>query len=139
MALIEINTDPSPSQLRFFGVGLFIFAAVFATLTYFRSGSVDATAAVLIVTALIALTYQLLPSTRLYIYRGWLYTALPIGWVVSHIAVALVFYGVLTPIALGLRTLGRDPLERQIDRNRKSYWTARSQRQPELRRYFQQF
>ena len=64
--------------------------------------------------------------------------AFPIGFVVSHVALAVLFFGVLTPVGLLLRLLGRDPLERGFDKERKSYWVDL----PELtseRDYFRQF
>src|SRR5262245_50897247 len=36
----------------------------------------------------------------------------PIGWVVSHVVLALLFFGVFTPAGLLLRALGRDPMRR---------------------------
>src|SRR4051794_36680852 len=37
----------------------------------------------------------------------------PVGWLVSHALLALLFFGIITPLALVFRLLGRDPLGRQ--------------------------
>jgi hypothetical protein len=67
-----------------------------------------------------------------------MYAAFPIGWVVSHVMLALIYYGVMTPIGLVMRLLGRDPLKRKLDRSADTYWEPR---EPiaNSKRYFQQF
>lgn len=46
----------------------------------------------------------------------------PIGWVVSHLLLAVIYHGLFTPIGLALRLFGRDPLEARLDRSSTSYW-----------------
>lgn len=46
----------------------------------------------------------------------------PVSFVVSHVVLAALFYGLLTPIGLLLRLLGRDPLERRFRPELASYW-----------------
>ena len=48
----------------------------------------------------------------------------PIGWVTSHLALAIVYYGTITPIGLLRRAGGRDPLNQAIDRTADSYWST---------------
>ena len=62
----------------------------------------------------------------------------PIGWVVSHLAMAAVYYVAVTPIGLVMRLVGRDPMERQLDRERATYWVERT-RDGDADRYFRQF
>lgn len=64
--------------------------------------------------------------------------AFPIGWLVSHVVLAVLFFGVLTPIGVLFRLLGRDPLERAFEREKPTYWVDL----PEVtdkRDYFRQF
>jgi hypothetical protein len=64
--------------------------------------------------------------------------AFPVGWVVSQIMLALMFYVVITPMALFFRVRGRDLLHRAPSRGRESFWTAKSLPK-DLRRYFRQY
>jgi hypothetical protein len=48
--------------------------------------------------------------------------AFPIGWVVSELALLVLFFAVVLPIGLILRALGHDPLDRRLDRQASSYW-----------------
>jgi hypothetical protein len=62
----------------------------------------------------------------------------PIGWTMSHLLLAVTYFGVLTPVALFFRLVGRDALCRRFDRAASSYWTARPL-PPDVDRYFKQF
>ncbi len=62
----------------------------------------------------------------------------PIGFVVSHLALAILFFGVLTPVGLLFRLLGRDPLARRFEPDQPSYWVSLP-RVTSKRDYFRQF
>jgi Saxitoxin biosynthesis operon protein SxtJ len=72
------------------------------------------------------------------IYVGWMVLAFPIGWTVSQTLLALLFFGLLTPIGLLFRMMGRDPLQRTRRPGQESYWSPKP-RATDPRRYFQQF
>ncbi|MFK7739458.1 MAG: hypothetical protein AB8H80_03975 [Planctomycetota bacterium] len=52
----------------------------------------------------------------------------PIGFLISHVLIAVVYYLVLTPIALVLRLTGRDMLGKKLDPSASTYWHERSGR-----------
>jgi hypothetical protein len=54
-------------------------------------------------------------------YRAWMKLAEVLAWVNTRIVLGVVFYGVVTPIGLVMRALGRDPMRRQFDRAGDSY------------------
>lgn len=64
--------------------------------------------------------------------------AYPIGFVVSHLALAILFFAILTPVALFFRLLGRDPLHRAWEPQRESYWLDLPEA-ADKRDYFRQF
>lgn len=72
------------------------------------------------------------------VYVGWMVVVFPIGWLVSHILLALLYYGLFTPLGLLFRLLGRDPLMLRREPERQSYWTAKAQ-PADVGRYFRQF
>jgi multisubunit Na+/H+ antiporter MnhG subunit len=72
------------------------------------------------------------------LYVGLTAISLPIGFVVSHLLMAIVFYGLLTPIALFFRMIGRDALQRRLEPSAKSYWQQR-RIVDDRGRYFKQF
>jgi hypothetical protein len=64
--------------------------------------------------------------------------ALVLGYVVGPVVMALVYYGVLTPIAWVLRARGSDPLQRRRKPAGESYWTPLEHR-TDVRSYERQF
>lgn len=71
------------------------------------------------------------------IFVTWLVLAFPIGWVVSKLLLVVLFFGLVTPVALLFRLQGRDAL--QLRREQKqSYWTAK-ERSGSPARYFRQY
>lgn len=78
------------------------------------------------------------PSLLRPVFVGLSLATWPIGWVVSHLLLAIVYYGTVTPIGWLRRRRGEDPLQRTIDRQAPSYWSpARVNSRPD--RYFRQF
>lgn len=67
-----------------------------------------------------------------------MYAAFPIGWVVSHVLMAVVFFGLFTLIGFLFRLVGRDPLMLRRPVNQASYWLPKA-RVEDKRRYFRQF
>jgi len=136
--MIEINKNPSPRELRWFGVGLLAFAALVSALISWRTNSTTGPRYVLAIGALVALVYYAVPPLRRSMYLAWMYAAFPIGWVVSHAVLAAVYYLVVTPIGLAMRVVGRDPLNRQFDRSAPTYWIPHDPG-TDVKRYFRQF
>lgn len=57
--------------------------------------------------------------------------AAPIGFVLSHLLMAGVFYLVMLPIGLVFKVIGRDAMGRKFDPKAQSYWHRReTQRSP---------
>ena len=64
--------------------------------------------------------------------------AFPIGWLVSQLVLALIFYGLITPLALVFRGRGRDPLQRARPASDESLWRPKAS-PADVRRYFRQY
>ena len=138
MALLEINRHPTARELRWFGVLLAVFVALIGGLAYWRLEAPAAARMVWTGGGALAAIYAAAPPARRWIYLGWLYAAFPVGWTLSHLALAATYYLVLAPIGVLLRLFRGDPLDRGADRSAASYWTARRP-VSDVRRYFRQF
>mgnify|MGYP001167646568 FL=1 len=138
MAIIEIKTNPTRRDLRWFGVLLPFFFAIVGALVWQRTGVVSLAAVLWAVGGAISTSFALWPASRRRIYVGWMYGVYPIGWLVSHLLLGVVYFIIITPIGFGLRFLRRDPLQRRFDRGIKTYWI---QHDPpgRVERYFRQF
>ena len=49
-----------------------------------------------------------------------------IGWYNSKLLIGILFYLIFTPIAVIYRIIGKDPLNRKMEKYRKSYWIPRT-------------
>jgi hypothetical protein len=56
------------------------------------------------------------------IFVGWMVLVFPIGWTVSLLVLATLFFAVFTPIGLFFRLTGRDFLGLRRDPAAASYW-----------------
>jgi Saxitoxin biosynthesis operon protein SxtJ len=138
MAISSIDRHPAPDQLRSFGVLLAIFVPVLGVLIWWRTGRFDAGTTIWIAGGVLTAIYWMVPPVRRLVYVGWMYAAFPIGWTVSHILMALIFYLVITPIGWMMRATGRDPLFKRFDRSARTYWMPHT-RQGGPGRYFRQY
>jgi hypothetical protein len=82
-------------------------------------------AAVLFCLAGLAAPKLLAPVNRL-----WFRFGLVLHRIVSPLMMAVIFYGVITPVGLVFRLTGKDPLRLRRDRASATYWIPREPRGP---------
>jgi saxitoxin biosynthesis operon SxtJ-like protein len=138
MGMIEINWNPERRTLRQFGlIGIAVFGGLGA-FTAWRHG-IDWKPIVLWgLAAFCGIAALTAPRLLRPLFVGMSVAAAPIGFVVSHVILAIVYFGIFTPIALAMRLAGRDAMQRRYDRSAKTYWTERP-RETKSERYFRQY
>jgi hypothetical protein len=62
------------------------------------------------------------------LYKGWMAFGAVFAWINTRIILGAIFYVIVSPVAIGIRLLGKDLLDEKIDRNRASYWKRRTKR-----------
>jgi hypothetical protein len=124
MGLLAVNRNPSARQLRVFAAAWLVFLGIWGW-GFWRKGAHPAAEAAWVLAAAVPLAGAADRRLLRLAYLGLSYAALPVGAAMSFLALAAVFYLVVTPIGLAGRLLGRDPLSRRRDPSLKSYWTAR--------------
>lgn len=72
------------------------------------------------------------------IFATWLYVTSPIAWLTSAVLLAIVFYGIVTPLGVLLRVFGREALDRRFRTAQDTYWHEKPV-STEMGHYFQQF
>lgn len=137
MAVIQINKNPSRRDLTIFGLLFLAFAGLVGWMFLWRAHAPVVARAVWIAGAAITAVFFAVPPLRKPIYLGWIYATYPIGFVLSHVLLALIYYGVFTPIGVVMRLLGNDPMARRFDRSAESYWIAHDPHKS-VERYFHQ-
>lgn len=122
MALIERNPDPSPRDLRLFGLLLGVFLGLLGASLWYRTGSPVAAAVAWGLALVVPVVYFAVPPLRRPLYAGWMSAVYPLGWLVSHALLAVIFYGVLTPVGLLMRLVRHDPMRRKPEPQNATYW-----------------
>jgi len=145
--MVEIDFDPDARTLRQFGwialAGFGLVAALAWTESLVFSFGLGAARPWVTGVAgglgLVAALFSLVaPRANKPIYVGLALLTFPIGFVLSHVILGLLYFGLFAPVALVFRLVGRDPMKRSRDPEAASYWTpARPARPRES--YFRQY
>jgi hypothetical protein len=80
---------------------------------------------VFFITVIFVLAALLLPQSLAPLSRVWFLLGEILGKIISPIVLAIIFYGLLTPIALVSKLLGRDELLLKKKSSDSSYWIKR--------------
>ncbi len=114
---------PARASDRAFGAAFAVVFAVIGAVAWIRGGSPLAWPFVVSGALLVAglLTPELLSPLN----KAWAEVSALLHRIVSPVALALLFYGVMAPTGLAMRLLRRDPLRLRRDPDAASYWIAR--------------
>ena len=138
MSVIQLNRDPSRKQLNQFGFIWLVFLTFFGVVAWIKFHNPGLAKGLWVAAVVVPVIGWLVPAFMRFIFLGMSYLAWPIGFVVSHVVLALVYYGVITPIGLLMRLVRYDPMKRTFDRAEVSYWQARQNAEFDVKRYFRQ-
>ena len=145
--MLEINFKPSTKQLRQFGYIAVVASSIIATLAYVKNGllgfdfgeSTPLIAGLLLGTGLLlGLFSAVAPDLNRYPFLALTFITYPIGFCLSYVILIFLFYGVITPVGLILRLVGRDPLRRKFEPDAPTYWVSPRERRSK-EDYFKQF
>ena len=138
MAMIDLNLDPNRKELRQFSIALIVATAVVGELLWWKFGPNPWSKGLWIGGPIAGVLGLAVPIAIKPVFIGLTLVAFPIGIVIGTLALAIVYYLMITPIGLIFKLIGRDPLERRLDPAASSYWIERKHTRG-VGRYFQQF
>ena len=147
MALLVVNLHPTRRDLRQFGVIALVAFGLLGAWILWRGTlfGVDLSAAARTIAYVLwgvgvvsGIFSVVAPAANRPLYVMLIVLTYPIGFVVSHVILAVIFYGMITPIGLVFRLAGRDALRRKFEPDAASYWIAH-RRPDSVERYFRQF
>jgi len=79
------------------------------------------------------------PAALKPLQKAWMALAILIGFFMSRLLLAGLFYGVMTPIGLIMRLFGKDILDERIEKGRASYWLPLSPERKAREHYEKQY
>lgn len=139
MSLVSINWNPTQKDLNGFRLVALCLLPVIATVLYTVKhvtwpwcAGIAGFGILIWASGFVSLTV-----TR-WIFVGLMVITCPIGFVISHVIMAVFFFGILTPVGLFFKLTGRDVLNRKYDPSASTYWRTHKQVRDQ-ERYFQQF
>jgi hypothetical protein len=132
----DISFDPSKRTLRQFA-GLWLIFLAFAA---WVQGSARPTAAIILAVLAVAIGIPGLVMPRLvrFIYVAAMILTFPIGWLVSKVMLACMFFLVFTPVGILFRLIGRDLLKLRRQPATATYWVPK-EISSDPRSYFRPF
>ena len=125
MKLVEMNWNPTDRQLRQFGMISLVALPLLGA--FWGWGNVSVIAVTAAIGAVLAIVGWVYPRGLKPVFVGLTLVTIPIGMVVGELAMAVVFFGLIVPIGLVFRLIGRDSLQRKLDRQADSYWQPKKQ------------
>jgi hypothetical protein len=134
----DVTRAPTDRMLRQFAglwLGFFLALAAWQGWWHERWGLAVGLAALAVTVGPLGMLWPRLVRP---VYVTWMVLAFPVGWLVTHLGLALLFYGVFTPVGWVFRLAGRDALSLRKPAGRESYWESKPQ-VSDVRRYFRQF
>lgn len=134
MPLIDRKAAISSSMQRWFGLSLGVLLMLLAYSLRHIAWVGGALAVVGLATVAL---YYALPKTQRPIIRIWQTLTYPLTWIISHILMLGIFFGIVLPIGLLLRLWRVDSL-RLTNVQRDTEWVRRPSKRP-VSRYFKQF
>ena len=122
MSFVELDRKPTAADLRWFGAVVAVFFGILGAVAWLRFDCPVAGWTLCAVGSGIAVVYYLVRPLRIPMFLGWTRLFFPLGWAVSHLALAVLYFLIVTPIALVLRGVRKDRLARAFDRDAVTYW-----------------
>jgi len=134
----DIPSEPSRKVLRQFAAALLLFLLVMATYQGLARGRPQLGLTLAVIALVLGLLGLAKPGAIRWLFVGWMVAVFPIGWLVSQMVLVVMFYGMVTPVALFFRLIGRDSMRRKMEPGQSSYW-ADKKIPEDVRRYFRQY
>jgi len=141
MSLRDIVQECTPNKLRTFAGLQFPFFCFIAWLQPAERWAPTVILTALAISATVAVTGLCKPTWIRPIYLLWMVAVYPIRFLISHLSMAIIYYGIITPIGLYRRHVHGDPMQRNFknstDNSTETYWEEVPQPKPDT--YFRQF
>lgn len=147
MALVKMDWNPPAKTLRLFGVIGVVAFPLLALAAHRQFGLFAGLPAAAVQGTMYTLLglggYCLIgaaaaPTILKPLFIGMSIVGIPIGLVVSYLLLGIVYFLVITPIALIFKIIGRDSMTRKFEPAAQTYWVPRK-RNNDIKRYFRQF
>jgi hypothetical protein len=133
----HINWRPDAGELRRFAVAMLIGFAVLGLLSAWRGGGIGTTSIALWSIGVVLAVAALVPGLRRVAYLAVYLPTSIIGYVVSNIILALMFFLIITPLGIILKLMGKDLLQQTRQRDTTQWLPVKNDKTEDS--YYRQF
>ncbi len=118
----DVTAPPTGRKLREFAGSAVIVLAILAAWRLLAPGGLLLAASYGTAAVIVGLIGVARPRWLSPVFTLWMIVAFPIAWLGSHLLLAVVYFGLITPLGLLFRLVGRDTLDRNWRGQQNSYW-----------------
>ena len=118
----DVTVQPTDRKLREFAAASAIVLAILAAWRMLVPGGIALAGACATAATMIGLVGQARPRWLAPVFALWMIVAFPIAWLVSYLVLAVIYFGLITPLGLMFRLFGRDAQGRSWPGRQDSYW-----------------
>ena len=135
LLISEIKT--TRKETRNFGITIGLILLVISTILFWKA---NPSYFIFIIIGLALLGSGLtIPIILKPIYFIWMVFAKILGWIMTKVTLSLVFYGIITPIGLFSRLVGKEFLNLKLNKTENTYWNHRRKHSLKKANYEKQF
>ena len=132
-----MSTKLNKSELRKFGITIFIALTALSGIILWRKGEYGFIP--LGIGLLLLICGSVCPEKLRPVYKGWMTFAFILGFITSHIILAVVYYLAFTPIGFAMKIAGKKKLGINSDKPAETYWVRREAKEASQKQYEKMF
>jgi hypothetical protein len=115
------SKNPTARDIRLFGLVILIGFGIIGWL-FLHRGKTETAHLIWKISGLVAALSIVWPKAATPIYHVWMKFGAVLGFVMSRLVLTIIFFGIVTPVAVFFRLCGRDELKRAKKRV-ATYWS----------------
>ena len=147
MTLVDLDLRPDDRKLKQFGLIALVAFGLLGGLVLWKGGlfgfdfggaTTPVAVTLFALGGVSAVFSAVAPSMNRFLFIGLIVVTYPIGIVLSFTIMGVLYFVVITAVALWFRITGRDRLRLKPEPDAETYWIERKTR-PDPKRYFKQF
>jgi hypothetical protein len=138
MTFADIPLRPTSRALRQFAAAWLVFFLAFGAHQYLVRKHTSAGLFLMALALAVGLLGLIKPGAVRWVFVVWMVAAFPIGWLISLLMLLVMYYGIITPVAVFFRLRGRDLLGRKPAPTAATFWLPKQAPQ-DVRSYFRQY
>ncbi len=130
------SLEYSDRKLKQFGWLMSLMLSAAAVYLWYSGAGHSIPATLLVVVAGLVTCTVWFPALLKTVYKIWMTLALALGWLVSRLILVLIFFFVLSPLALLAKVSGKNFLDLKADPAKDTYWRLKEKKLSDYKKMY---